>query len=72
MFLALENGHLLNTDSVTSVEFVERGTHEGKAIAWGYGIVLAGGESRVVYDHYKPFQVAAIAAQNAPKPEAGA
>ncbi len=59
MYLALENGHLLNIDMVSNVEFREIGEHAGKAICWGYGVILAA-ESKVAFDYFYPIYRAAI------------
>jgi len=52
-WLLLENGHLLNTDLVSNVEFREQGEHAGKAVCWGYGVILAA-ESAVAGQFFRP------------------
>lgn len=63
MWMALEDGRLLNTDMITDIVFHR--DHEEKAVAMGYGLVLSG-DSPMVYRHFKPIYDQAVLDQ-APK-----
>ncbi len=61
-WLLLENGTLLYIPAVTTVEFSKEGQHTGKAIAFGFGVLLSG-ESKMIGDYFGKIRDEILAAR---------
>lgn len=55
MWIELEDGRMLNAESITDVLFREHGKNAGTALAYRAGVVISG-ESKAIYDYFKSIQ----------------